>query len=465
MKAKTSPAPQKAEQKPQKKLLFVVIFLLFAIGFMVYRITGTLSGSRTNPQLRVSDDLVINTPPLPQTGDITALQERLYKVADRSRALATSETIDRGEWLEFAREAGLAGDTLTAYYALQVGNSMTPNPAVYEPLGHIEVQLCLFNNALGTYTAMAQVPDLRLASQLGLSRAYSGLQQNERAMEILHSVEKTLSPTDFAGHMEVAIALEEHGQQAEAIEPMRKAHTIAPENSTITRRLAFVLHNRQQFAEAQSLLEALLGKEKEEEAARTHLLLAKLFRNPLNTHKDLALAESHLLLALQVESQKRDALKSLGELLLEQNRIRPALALYSQLLILAPNDGSLRLKFANAYLRLGDTANGNAQREIAQVLIEQERRAEGLITLRNQKPMEPQTHLALGKCYREQGKTALALASFQTAYALSQGGKKAEEELKNLYESLKVPLPPYKEMISIAIEPLSSRPVKRHIWR
>lgn len=465
MKASSTPTPQNTVRKPQKSLLWVLLLLVFAVGFLIYRVMGTLNQARTNPQLHVSDDLPITPPPNPQNEDTASLRERLLRISQMGTCLSSQESLSRKEWLEFAREAGLSGEPLSAFYALNVWSHVVPSPAFQETLAQVAMQLGLYNYALSIYTPMAQIPEKQFASQLGLSRAYTGLQQNDRAMEILHSLEKTLPATDFTAHMELAIAFEGHGQQAEAIELMRKAHAIAPENSTITRRLAFALYNRQQFPEAKSLLEPLLGKEKEEETARTHILLAKLYHNPLNPHKDLALAESHLLLALPVESQKRDALKSLGELLLEQNRIRPALSIYSQLLALDPNDGATRLQFANAYLRLGDTANGNAQRTIAQPLIEQERRVAELTTRRNQKPTEPQAHLDLGKCYQEQGKITQALSSYQVAYALSNGDAKSEQALKSLYASLNIPFPSYKEMRQIALETLSSAPSKRHIWR
>jgi tetratricopeptide (TPR) repeat protein len=459
--------PQTTQTKSQDpltrriNLISVGIFVLFALGVLVYRVQNSLKGT---PVLRVEDNLPTSSPPpTAPSKEGQILQNRLQPVLEKGAQLLATEHVPE-TWATFANEAFNAGETLLAYYALKIAAVGAPSasgrgvPAsLLDPMGQCALRLSLYNEAYSLYDSMISNNTMSPEGLLGLSRAQSGLGKNRDAIITLDRLNIAGFQQYVAMRTQLVGEYEQHGQQAQALQLLTQLYSMMPSNANTARRYAFSLYNRQQFAEAQKVLEGLLDIAKnEEEAAPTHTLLGSVLANPLNPKRDPKMAESHLLIAVRQDSEKRAALKRLGELLMQQERHRAAINIYTNLLQIAPNDPAARMQLATAYQRVGDAPTADAQRKLAKPLLEEQRQEEKLNTARNQTPQDPKSHLALGKALFKHGKFVGAFASFQAAYALSKEGTEAETELTNLYKALNLTPPNYKQWRDRSMEHLNS---------
>ncbi len=422
------------------RLLPAILLVVCGLAFLTYRAYQTLVLSRPPARLRLGENVPLTAPPPMPTDDSAALHERLQPL-EQMRASVRAHPEDVGAQVDFARKAAAVGDILSSDEAWRAALRHSPqaDPVAEEALGRCQLQLGLYTDALHTYQRLLERAPQEAAPYIGLSRAQSALGRNDAAMQTLERAARALSASDARGHLGIAAEFEQHGDLPRALAETQAAHASAPDNPDIAVSLAHLLYDLQRLPEAQRLLEPLVAAHPDNNRARR--LLAAILNSPLNPHRDPAQAENQLLQALEQNARDPDALQRLGELYQEQGRYRQAAYIYTTLLQVTPDSAAGRLQLASTYARLGDARTGAQQREIARNLIARDREEERLITLRNQRPTDPRTHLTLARHYLRAGQLFKAFTELQSAYALSRGGPEARAELTALYARIGLPAP------------------------
>lgn len=441
----TRPVKPSAEAKPtahlpRARLIFAAFMAVFALAFLGYRVYDTLVLSRPPERLFLNDDVPLSPPPPLPPDDRMALQARLQSL-ESARQAAQARPQDATAQIEFARRAAFAGDFLSARAAILLALKRNPqaDPEVEDALGHCQMELGLYTDALRTFQGLIRRFPENAALYISLSQVQRILRQREDALQTLERGLKAVPRSDIGGRLALMSELEQHGDLKRTLAVAQAIHADAPNNPNAALAVARLLYKLLRPAEARPLLEKLVAEHPDNGLARYYL--ASVADSPLLPRRNRKLAEHILLEALQRNPQDALAHTRLGEMYQEQGRHRQAAYIYTRLLEITPDSASSRLQLANAYARLRDARTSAEQRAIAEQLLARDREETRLVTLRNQHPTNPQHRLALARHYIKAGQFGKAFAEFQAAYALAPDSAEARRELKNFYAEIGV-LPP-----------------------
>jgi predicted Zn-dependent protease len=406
---------------------------LLALGVSVWR---TQVRPRSSSSLRLDDSVTLASPP-----PLPAFSPGDFRLQWEQRQAARQQLTDEASYRKFAREATLSGDPLAAYLALQdyLRGQSDPSPPLLDTLGRVQIQLGLAPDAERTYREVVRKAPEAVRGYLGLSRALMIQERRQEAADTLERGWTTLPPTDMKGHLDLVEEWEQRGELPRALQGAEALHrqTPAPPEVTLTyARLLFKLHR---LPEAKQQLEPLVVAQPDNGPART--LLAGVLASPLLPGRDVAVAESALLEAIQHNTADITSLSRLGQLYQEQGRFKQAAYVYTQMLQHAPDSPDARLQLARAYARLSNAALSAEQNALAQQRLRQRLEESRLTVRRDQKPMDSSARRALAQYYIKEGRVDRALPELQAASLLSPRSAPVLQELRALYAKIGVPSP------------------------
>ncbi len=428
-----------------KRLLPLLLVLGVILVAVWVRLRSSPRSVPTDSLLRLSDTLSAPTPPDSPKNDLPHLQEHLATL----REIWTNE-VGEGEAESLWREGEVtyrAGDIYSARVILEnlrsrkLSSMLSPQQAVQmeQRLGQANLELGRYASALQVYQTLLNRQPNNISAMIGLNRAYRGLNRNAEAIKVLQSAASALVSQEPKPGLLLASELQQYLQNEQALQLLETLHHNTPDDHDVTLKLAFAYYNQQQFDKAEALYTALLATQKED--AKMYRDYAILLANPLYIKRDLAKAEHYFLKALQRESGDVGIMERLGSLMMEQERYRHAIYVYSNLLTGVPDSAGARLALANAYARSGDTENARRQQEIAKPLAERDQQEERLKTMVSRQLANEEAQLNLVHHYLQNGQYTRAYQQLQIALAHCRDKGNVVRELKSLLDKMGLPLP------------------------
>lgn len=437
-KSQTNRSQPQASRTTSAKLVWAVLFVLGAVGFLTYRAASTLKSLHTPALLHLGDDVTLGTPPALPADDSATLGERLRHVSEL-QALAQSAPGDPAAWAKTAQAAMRSGDYLTARAAFQKVlhlNAAAPLD-LCDALGQCQAQLGLRAEAQQTYLNLLSRFPHSAEAYIGLSRAQASFGQKVESLNTL--ARATQAMRTIPDRLHIAHEYELRGDLAHALAEAQSVLKTTPDDPLAMVMTGHLLFQLVRLSEARQVLEKLITAHPEDNKAR--YTLAEILDNPMTLKRNRAMAEHILLDIVQHDPNDSRPYTKLGALYLEQGHSRQAAYIYIRLLELTPDSALARLQLSQAYNKLGDTKSAQEQREIAQRLLARDREEAQLQAETGRQPADGLARLKLAQHYLKAGQFVNALPALQAAYCLAPGNQDVQKELKELYRTLPVPLP------------------------
>ena len=428
------------QKNSSSRLLFAGLFVVAALGLLLYRVSQTVSRVQRAP-LRLGEAVELGTPPAPLGDDRIAGKERLEALnAQRETAQSTPQTPQ--DLARFARDAAIAGDALTSWDALRVVIKSTPNadPVLWEALGRSEIQLSRFSDALNTFRKLIQLNPNKAAYHIGLGRAYRYLNRRAEAVETIEKATRLIPESDVPNRLALVQEFEEMGDINRALQAAQALQATNPTDLALQKKVGTILFRMGRVPEAYALFEAFFAQHPDDKDAK--YFLAVLTADPLCPKRDLVKAESLFLEILQSDAKDARTATQLGRLYMDQSRWKQAAYIYITLLTAHPDTSSARLQLARAYDQIGDKKAAETQRAFGNRLAESEREESRLIAQKTNFPLDPQKRIALVNHYLSQGRYAKAMPEIQAAYSLAPKDPTVQSAWKSYYAKLGVAPPP-----------------------
>lgn len=414
--------------------------MLAAISYLSFRVYHRLVIEKPPDRLHLDENAPLSpAPPLP-ADDRAALRTGLQQLASLQAAIRNSPDDPRAN-VTFARSAVLAGDLLSASSMLKKTIASLPQASVslYDLLGRCEIELASYSEALRTYqTALQHFPQ-NAVLHVGQSRALAGLGRRSEVAKPLLEGMASLQPADVGGRMYLAAEFDTMGNTERALELVRSATVIDPDNTSASIMQASLLHKIGKEEDARGILQRIVDKDKNNGGARR--ILAQILDNPRDPHRDRELAEHYYLEALRLSPKDADSSWRLGQLCQEQKRYIQAAYLYTLLLESIPDSAAGRQQLAVVYAKLGRMQESAEQEKIAQQLLKRSRVDNDLISKRERRPLDITSRLALARQYKQSGRFRQAFAELQACFTISPKSEETRRELFSLYNEIGVPPP------------------------
>jgi len=300
--------------------------------------------------------------------------------------------------------------------------------------GRCYLGLGLYKQALLLYGQLLSRQPQAAPVYVGLSRAQAHLGQTAEAIRTLNRGIRVVPADSVDDQVSLASILKSDHEYLPALAAAQAAYAHAPDDPQVALILADILSQLQRYPEERALLDTLLARQPGN--AAVHAYLASLLENPLNPQRDLRQAEQQYQQALQDGATDAQIYAHLGALYKEQERYREAAAIFIRMLQINPDSTAGRLQLADAYLRMGDRRQGQAQQEIAQRLVARDQAETHLLAQIDRSPSDPQARLALGRHYLDAGQYSHALPVLQAAYLLAPSSGQTRRMLALLYQKL-----------------------------
>lgn len=413
-----------------------------ALAFLGMRLSQSLRLIRAPVLRHLSDQAVLLPIPPPVPGSPEEVR-RAWAAIDPFRPGVRYQSKDPGDWLALARQARVAGDFVTARTAYMRALQASPrcDLQAYDELGEVDLALGLLREALATYRKLeAQAPS-EAVGYIGESRTLLAMGRDAEGRLALERGSRHLAPGNVPGHLGLSVLFDGELQFSAAFREAELARAAAPRDPNVLLSLATLYRKHHRLAEARSLATQVV--QMLPDAPEGHRVLAEALDDAADPHRDRALAESHYLEALDRDPHDQKALEELGKLYLEENRLRPALYVYTLLLRERPNDGQARLVIAQGYDRLGDRRTAGAQRVLGYRLAALGNQETALIAAREQDPQDARRRIRLADLLMQEGRYREGLVELEAAFCLRPASPEVRQLLAGTFRKLSIPLPPW----------------------
>jgi tetratricopeptide (TPR) repeat protein len=348
-----------------------------------------------------------------------------YKESNFARAALT---LPRAQPF-LAKNANLAAQLAISYLALgksQNAIEVLPyaSPAQLDP----DLQFLLGVKLAGAGLSDSAVPYLLAATQhpgssgnaaFDLAVCYLNLKRYEDAVGVLSAARSAGHETSELDNL-LAEALEDHHQTQKAIDALRRAIALSPDDENNYLDFASICIDHQDYPAAQKVLD--IGLKIHPASDRLLFERGILYAMQDNFH----LAEEDFKQATALSPDKNSNYKGLGILYLESGNAAQAVDTLKRRLQQKPNDPDMLYLLGEALLRSGAQSGTPAYNE-AQVSFEKSVRLD---------PKACLPHVSLGKMYLDEERTAEAVAQFEQARAADPNEKSTYWQLATAYRKL-----------------------------
>lgn len=417
-----------------------VLLVVAALGVLAYRIKSTLKVEPANTLLQLGDDVKLETPPPPSSGDLEEMQAKIRQLESFRPDYLTHKDVTYTA-RTFARAAIQAGDLLSGRAALQYLIAKHPDSALidYDLLGRCQIELADLEGAIATYDRLiARQPDA-VQGYVGKSRALSGLNKNAEAGQMLVQAGGKLKPSDDLSYLILAVEFDRLRDLSSALKYAEMARAAKPDDAAANAFTAGVLFKLRRFDEARAMLQKRIDENPRDDGSRK--IMAQVMESPLFPHRDRALAEHYFLQVLQLKPGDPDSCWRLAQICADEGRFKQAAYLYGVLLEKAPDSAAGRKQYGIALQKLGNAAAAKEQGDWAKTLLERDTKLADLAARRDRSPGDPEIHAQIARAQLAANHYHEALVELQAAFAIAPGNDKYLKELRALNEELGLSLP------------------------
>ena len=424
------------------KIALAALFCVGALVLLGIRARQALLLLKAPPLRCLSDNAVL--PPIPPPSEGNEIQVRAaWEAIEPFRPSARYRPREPGDWLALARQARAAGDFITARTAYKAALRMSPrcDLKAYDELGDVALSLGLLDEALATYRNLEALAPAEAVGYIGESRTLLAMGKDAQGRDALRRGARHLAPANAPGHLGLSVLFDGELEFADAFREAEAARAAAPHDANVLLSLANLYREHHDLAKARRLAEEVV--QMLPDAPEVHRILGEILDDPSDPHRDRAQAENQYLEALDRDPHDQKALEELGKLYLEEDRLRPALYMYTLLLAERPNDGKARLVIAQGYDRLGDHRTAATQRALGYPLAAGANQETALIAAREQYPRDAQRRIRLANLLMQEGRYREALVELQAAHCLRPSWREPLSLLEKAFHRLRIPLPPW----------------------
>lgn len=331
-----------------------------------------------------------------------------------------------------ARDANLAADLAISYLNLRQGKEaagllVSASPSQLRPeaqflLGAKLADAGLYNDAVAYLAAAASDQASSYNASFDLAICYLRLQRYGDAASVLREAAAHGHETAELDNL-LAEAYEDNHETQAAIDALRGAIALAPNDENNYLDFASLCIDHQDYAAASKVLE--VGLRVQPNSDRLYFE-----RGILHAVQDnFQLAEQDFKQAAALSPDKNSNYKGLGILYLESGNAAQAVSTLRQRLQERHDDPGLLYLLGEALLRSG-ARPGDAQYREAQDAFEKSVKLDPKVCL---------PHVSLGRMYLEQGRAEAAVAELEQARAADATEKSTYWQLANAYRKLGEP--------------------------